>query len=104
MADAIAPWPRAALIDPAVTRKVVSEFARLARRSRPVHRRGLAEPLSGAGKRGAGPGGVWSVQIVKLRTRSFWPRARSRTTSPPSSKIGVRDRTKPPSARELGLL
>jgi DNA-binding NarL/FixJ family response regulator len=93
-----------ALIDPAVTRKLVTEFARLAPAQRPIND-GLAEPLSAR-----------EVAILRLVAQGLTNReiadrlhlaegtVKNYVTSL-LGKIGVRDRTQAAlRGRELGLL
>ena len=93
-----------ALIDPLVTRKVVAEFARLAKPSRPINS-GLPEPLSER-----------EIEILRLLAQGLTNReiaaslflaegtVKNYVTSL-LGKIGVRDRTQAAlRGRELGLL
>lgn len=93
-----------ALIDPAVTRKVVSEFARLAPPSRPINA-GLAEPLSDREKEVLGlvARGLSNREIADAVFLAEGTVKNYVTTI--LQKIGVRDRTQAAlRARELGLL
>ena len=93
-----------ALIDPAVTRKVVSEFARLAPPARSIDA-GLAEPLSEREKEVLGlvARGLSNREIADTLFLAEGTVKNYVTTI--LQKIGVRDRTQAAlRARELGLL
>ena len=93
-----------ALIDPAVTRKVVSEFARLAPPARSIDA-GLAEPLSEREKEVLGlvARGLSNREIADTLFLAEGTVKNYVTTI--LQKIGVRDRTQAAlCARELGLL
>ncbi|MCB0161630.1 MAG: response regulator transcription factor, partial [Caldilineaceae bacterium] len=93
-----------ALIDPAVTRKVVNEFARLAPPARSIDA-GLAEPLSEREKEVLGlvARGLSNREIADELFLAEGTVKNYVTTI--LQKIGVRDRTQAAlRARELGLL